>query len=355
MIYKPLVLLSQMSQGFYDKLDEYYRLKSDYLTERDDILKKIIGAANKGGAGAAIDVRAQWSSSKKPKCVGCRRPVGTIFTTEYDKKNDERILGAKCGDAVDPCPLKITLAMGDIRPLPQFIEEEEGNLKAARKRVIELKNKLLMGAISESEVMEAFKELQEDINTSNQLFEYYLTRYDGIVHSYNNKQRLEKVAAEKFAIKEDMRRAMSAYESTHNEAFVQDAVEIYVGQFKPLVTADLGDKYARCEVVSEIRVKKPKSKSTHYGDGADDVDEGRGAKPVELPTAKLVYCLRQEEVTPDMIEYTLLEPRVVAFNLGGGPLVAKPKKAKNSGGGTDKQIKLLDSGINFAELVDDEL
>lgn len=329
-------------QGFNDKLDEYYRLKSDYLIERDDILKKIASSP-------AADKREQWAASKKPKCVGCRRPVGTIFTTEYDKKNEERVLSAKCGDATDPCPLKIVLAMGDTRPLPKFIEEEENNLKSARKKVIELKNQLLIGAISEADVMNAFKELQEDINTSNQLFEYYLARYDGIVHSYNNKQRLERVAAEKFAIKEDMRRAMGAYESTHNEAFVQDAVEIYVGQFRPLVTADLGDKYARCEVVTEMRVKNPKSKSTHYGDGADDMDEGRGAKSIELPTAKLMYRLRQEEVTPDMLEYTLLEPRVVSFHLGG-PIVKKSK-----GGNKQDGIRLIESGINFAELVDDEL
>lgn len=364
---KYMIYRRPMSQNFYDKLDEYYRLKAVYAAEREDITKKIIQTP---GLSQQEKREMLANPAKRPKCVGCRRPVGTEFTTAYDEKNDERLLGAVCGDKSDPCALKITLAMGDIRPLPEFIEEEEGRLKAARMRVIELKNQLLIGTVSLDDVLTAFEGLQEEINTSNQLLEYYLALYDERANAHRNGKRLAAVAADKFALKEEMRRAMAIFATTRNQAFVQEAVEIYVNQLRPLVVANLEETYARCEVVAETSKGAAGGKSSAAAaDDDDDADDGtRGDKKAEggVQGSKLIYKLYQDTVTPAKLEYTLLEPRVVTFNLGA-PITmgdkAKVKKVKvggesaaTSGGKKGHRAdEFVDAGVNFMEIVDDEI
>lgn len=347
-----------MSQNFYDKLDEYYRLKAAYVAEQNEITKK-------GKQPTVVDKRkgvsqpplAAATTTKRPKCVGCRRPVGTIFTTTYDDKTDERLLGATCGDTTDPCALKISLSMGDIRPLPEFIEEEEGRLKDARMQVIKLKNQLLIGTVTEDAVIAAFEELQEEINTSNQLLEYYLAMYDERANGrYNNRKRLEAVAAEKFGLKEEMRRAMAIFTKTRNPAFAQEAVEIYVNQMRPLVATDLEEKYAQCEVVAEsLGGGSGAANKGRYADADDSDDEGGGDTANAASGSKTMYRLYQETVTPARLEYTLLEPRVLSFNLGAS-LVKDKAKEKSRGRGREREReRFVPTGMSISDIADEEI
>jgi hypothetical protein len=244
--------------------------------------------------------------------------------------------------------------MGEIRPLPDFIKEEEDRLKVSRIEVIKLKNQLLIGAITEDAVMTAFEELQEEINTSNQLLEYYLAMYDERANGrYNNRKKLETVAAEKFALKEEMRRAMAVFASTRNPAFAQEAVEIYVNQMKPLVAADLEEKYARCEVVamsakSGSGAGAGANKGSGNADNSDDEDDG-GQSSGALSGSNTVYRLYQDAVTPARLEYTLLEPRVLSFNLGAGPVRVVPSNKKKP------RERFVATGLSISDIADEEI
>lgn len=301
-----------MSRTFAERLEEYYKLKAEYKTEYAEIVNNIV----RNAALTAQEKREKWLTTH-PKCVGCKRAVGTIFETLVAEDTKERTLTALCGDKADPCALQIKLAMGDTRPLPEFIEEEEAELKKVRMNVIELKNQLMVGAVSDKDVLGVFDELKDDINTSNKMLEYYLSLYSKLGENTEKQKHLE---TDKFVIKDEMRRAMAAFRTTGNTKFAQDAVEIYINQMLPLIKTDLNNKYANCRITAEIKKsskKKPAADDSDDDDGdGDEADAGGDADGQNI-----VYKLVQQQLTPKQLEYTLIEPRVVAFNLGA-PMVA---------------------------------
>ena len=87
---------------FIEALNTYYKLKkgydSSFMTEKQKIIKKKdIGWKEK----------RRMFYQLRPKCINCKRPVGSIFKTVYN--NGERYLSAKCGDIQEPCKLKIQI------------------------------------------------------------------------------------------------------------------------------------------------------------------------------------------------------------------------------------------------------
>lgn len=311
-----------MSKAFTEKMEEYYKLKMEYNAEYDNLT----GAIKNNTQLNAQEKREKWLSIH-PKCIGCKRPVGTIFATQVAEDTKERILTAGCGDKTDPCALQIKLAMGETRQLPDFIEEEEAELKRVRTMVIELKNKLMVGAVDNKDVLGVFDELKDDINTSNKMLEYYLTLYSKFG---DNAEKLQRIESDKFMIKDEMRRAMAAFRATGNTKFAQDAVEIYINQMRPLIKTDLNDKYAECRI-STTTVRGSGGGGDKNNDDDDSDDEGGDNNGTSGAGGgqNIVYSLIQRKVTPKMLEYTLIEPRVIAFNLGApvaAAAVAAPKK-----------------------------
>ena len=105
-----------------DALNEYYKLKNKYESDFNKDKQKII--KNKG---------LSWKEKKsefkqlKPKCINCKRPVGTIFSVKHlGKENDDsRELKAICGSLTEPCNLNITINPGVTYNLINHIKELE--------------------------------------------------------------------------------------------------------------------------------------------------------------------------------------------------------------------------------------
>ena len=267
---------------FFAKVQEYYNLKDQYETNyaklKAPILKdKQLSKKEKREAVARL----------APKCINCGRPVGTIFAITVSEDSLERHLTAACGDQADPCPLKIDLSMGETRPLPISIKEEEAALKALRDEVILLKNRLLVGAITNDQVLERFDELKDSINTSNQMLEYYLDLYTKIAANPEMQKRRQRTEVEKFRLKDEMGRAMRSYRNTGTNKFVQDAVEIYVKQFQPLASEELGQMYGDLGVTTKWET-----------------------------LTRMLYILVEARTTIGELEHSLTEPKVIAFTTG---------------------------------------
>ena len=84
-------------------LNEFYTLKERY---NNDIQKIKHGLTAKYGINNSSQKKRDEYLKHKPKCVNCKRNVGTIFS---DK---DRVLKAICGDKDDPCTLNIEIFMG---------------------------------------------------------------------------------------------------------------------------------------------------------------------------------------------------------------------------------------------------
>ena len=116
---------------YLERLNDYYKLKSDYedlnLKQKKDILN---------------DDKLSWREKRyeyqqlKPKCVNCKRPVGSIFSVKYDKEVDTRILKAMCGDKINPCPLNIVIHLGYYEKYSNSIKEIEKIIKKYKDEII---------------------------------------------------------------------------------------------------------------------------------------------------------------------------------------------------------------------------
>ena len=92
--------------SFNEALNNYYQFKTLYETSYNKEKRDIIN--NK---------KLSWNEKRsifqklKPKCINCKRPVGTFFSSKFsnDEYNGFKIISAVCGDRVKPCKLSIKL------------------------------------------------------------------------------------------------------------------------------------------------------------------------------------------------------------------------------------------------------
>ena len=75
---------------YIEQLNEYYKLKEKYDSSKEKLKSSILyGDENR---------KTSWKEKRseyqqlKPKCINCKRPVGSIFTHNYDKEIGCRLL-----------------------------------------------------------------------------------------------------------------------------------------------------------------------------------------------------------------------------------------------------------------------
>ena len=223
-----------------DALNEYYKLKNKYESDFNKDKQKII--KNKG---------LSWKEKKsefkqlKPKCINCKRPVGTIFSVKHlGKENDDsRELKAICGSLTEPCNLNITINPGVTYNLINHIKELEKDNDNYKNEIIDYKNKLLFGYTTTEIAVEKFDKTREAINDINFLLNFNYERLFAIVDNKSNDEKLNKLKEELYIYISQIKQSMKDFDTTKNVQFVRDAVEIYVNQMKPKIDELLQLKY----------------------------------------------------------------------------------------------------------------
>jgi hypothetical protein len=112
-----------------EALNEYFKLKNKYETQIMANKKKII---NKN----FLSKREKKEEYKKlkPKCINCKRPGGTLFTSIYipetDTSESYRELSAVCGIISDPCNLNITIQLAKVELMSTLLKSMENDIKS---------------------------------------------------------------------------------------------------------------------------------------------------------------------------------------------------------------------------------
>ena len=92
-----------------DSLLEYYNLKNRYEKDHYNKYIKPIVLGNY----SKLTKRQKFQELKKPLCINCKQPVGTIFERkyykEYKNKTNVIIFTATCGNILSPCELNIEI------------------------------------------------------------------------------------------------------------------------------------------------------------------------------------------------------------------------------------------------------
>ena len=229
------------NQEFYDALDQYYKLKTNYETNADKDKLKIINDTSKSWKEKRMEFK-----KLKPKCINCRRPVGTRFTRTFDSEDQSVILKAICGSLSEPCNLHIELKSTRVELYPELIRGLEKDIREDKLEIINNKNKLIFSYINSGEAVDLFDKIKESIQDNSDILAFYLEEYLQIVDNTRKNDELREEIEKSYVMINDMKEIIQKYEQMgHNPQWIQDIVTIYVNQLTPLLKEIQQKKYSK--------------------------------------------------------------------------------------------------------------
>ena len=242
----------KLSEEVIQKMEEYYRLKSDYETKAKIYKEK----------------------SKPPKCIFCKRPGGSIFKTEVIQ--GDRILLAYCNVKPDPCTTKIDIHTGKIELYIDKMREYEYKIKELKKNVILYKNDLLFGYISSSKIVERFNNIKKQIDQYTLDYYFIKENYELFVDNIEDYIRLCDLEKKSYLEIEEIRVELNKYKYTKDDEIkgeiIENVVTIYKDKLIQLLNEILHLKYSDPEVICDTDdnsyklVEIPKKYKTIYNE-----------------------------------------------------------------------------------------
>lgn len=212
---------AEQQRNYNEAINEYFKLKNQYETDFMNTKRKVYkNEPNKKLAKQKI-------LQLKPKCIKCKRPVGTIFS-----RNENRY-EAICGDPINPCSLDIQIYPGELTQFQysfDWLKEEFSNTKD---KIIRQKLDTLFQYMSEEQSVNSFQEQLKLYNEESVFYKGYLDKYYEL---YNNEQRnsIIKTKSENlFKLIEDSRKMIDEYNQTENNAFLKTSVDIHINKIIP--------------------------------------------------------------------------------------------------------------------------
>lgn len=279
--------ITEENKEFFEALNEYYKLKRDYEIKYDNDKRKIIKNVDMGWK-----EKRQEFKRLKPKCINCKRPVGTRFTQSYDNAELCTFFRAVCGSLSEPCDLNIELKLSQSETYPDVIHYLEKEINDEKTNIINNKNKLIFGYINSEEAVALFDEIREKIQDNSDILAYYLEEYIEIVDNREKNEDLKEQIEKSYIMINDMKMLIQNFDETNNNIqLIQDVVSIYVNQLMPLL--------------KEIRDKKYSKNTVEYNDDTN------------------TYHLIQEKNTLQDITFYHSKNVIVNFQMG----VAKKTKS----------------------------
>lgn len=212
----------EKKKTYVENLHEYFKLKNKYETE----LGKLKHSAYKSAPTKQMGKRAVLLV--KPKCIKCKRPVGTIF----DNKN--RYYTVICGDSVQPCNLNMKIHNGsELNPIYSMLDVFQESLDQIKETIIKRKLDTLFSYVSEDESVRLFKKELELYNEQSALYKPIFEKYTELYHSEHKKAMIEKKEGDIFVLIENIRDLLKEYQKTENPELLKTAMEMQQNELTP--------------------------------------------------------------------------------------------------------------------------
>ena len=304
--------MSTTTMSATDAFNEYYKLKNKYESDYNKDKQKII--KNK---------QMSWKEKRneykqlKPKCINCKRPVGTIFSIKHsgNQNDDFRELKAICGSLSEPCTLNININAGVTYNIMDHIKELEKDIENYKNEIIEYKNKLLFGYTKTETAVENFDRIKEAINDTSFLFNINYEHMFDVVDNKITNENIAKLKEEVYILINEIKMSIKKFDSTGNVQFVRDSIDIYVNQME-----------SKLKELSALKYK---------------------VNLVEFDESEGVYRLIQRKNGIADLEDSYIAPNVINFNYGEiyvGNVGEKQKARAKTG--TKKQLVIETSPLN---------
>ena len=262
-----------------EKMDIFYKLKQKYEADKfADIIEPILSEKT------TMKSKKQKFSKSKPKCVNCKRRVGTIFSIKYNEEDNSRKLIAKCGSNDSPCILNIELNVNPVTLLNEIVDNSQSLISKSQDEMIQTKNNLLFGYITQDDALNTFETLKTDISKNTVHMETHLFKLLEITHNTEKLAQIKLLQNTFYINIGEYKQFIINYERTNDITHIKNANEYYINTILPTVTKLNEIKYALQEIV-------------YKGQQIEDVDS-------EEIQQNQSYNLIQQPYTIDMLEDT---------------------------------------------------
>ena len=196
---------AKSNHKFREDLGKFFQIKSQYE-------KKI------------KELREKQSENKKPlkelpKCVGCEKPVGMVFSLKNRKYQ------ARCGGN-PPCEWKIEIARGQYAPREDVLYTYLEDVETMKQKIIEHKMVTLFRHMSEQKAAELFQEQMKAYESANKYLEEIMREQKNL---YDNEDIHEKIDQYQLEINQALQQVKLALK----EGNVDEAVEIQYRTIQP--------------------------------------------------------------------------------------------------------------------------
>ena len=207
--------------SFNEALNNYYEFKTLYETsyskeKRDIINNKKLSWNEK---------RSEFQKLKK-KCINCKRPVGTLFSRNFndDGYTGFTTLSAVCGDRVKPCKLNINLKTDSVDSLENNVKTLDDSIKENKNLIIQKKNELLFGYITAEKAIDTFEEYKKILNETYDLKNYFLEILISRTDNEDKKRELKELLTEYYLIIKNMGQDIKDANIDNNIQLIEDTI-----------------------------------------------------------------------------------------------------------------------------------
>lgn len=167
-----------------DKLNTFYYLKQKYEQDKRERCNKF--ALEKENANWKM--KRAFFASKKPKCVNCKRKVGSEFSIKH--ANGFRNFLGKCGDATNPCEFHIEFKVPYVVRIDEELKNTHKKLNELHESIILTKNKVIFGMLDPAGAVTQFDELNVEIASNTIDLEKYSMKLLNVANNVAKKEEL---------------------------------------------------------------------------------------------------------------------------------------------------------------------
>ena len=225
-----------------DQINEFYKLKHNYEIKIQDQKNNIL----KNDKLTLTDKKNKYRRLTA-NCVNCARKVGTIFESKANR------LTAICGDKTRPCKLNINIHRGAYINLEELMDVFQTGVNDLKEEIITVKLDLLFGYDKETQVLDKFNKLKDELSSDLEAVMGYKTQYISRVHNLDNKSILDDKLRIFYNNVSVIKSTIEEYNETEQIQLIKDMLVLYDNEMLPLL--------------DEIRDLKYKHIAMEYDDG----------------------------------------------------------------------------------------
>ena len=222
----------QPDPSVLNAINNYYRLKNQYETNKQKLIKKIMSNPED-----SIKEKRRKAQQLKMNCIGCKRKVDTIFTTK------NKTLKAVCGDKTKKCGLNIEISVGESIDVRSIIENLSADMEKLNQSMVRNKLDVLFGYINEDDAVAKFETLQEEILENKTGIE--TSKSVDLEYTSVNTEEVDRYKSEIYGLITNIKSMIKEYLESERQQLIVDVIELYQNDLIPKIN-ELNELMYKC-------------------------------------------------------------------------------------------------------------